>query len=478
MSKNYTIRDRLVKQGRAPTEDIKVYTFFNNTNIPLTDGTTFTGTVEQIPQHTSAIHVKIISDQPGVLTIYQSLDGIEFDIIQVFDIVENIHNFFSIKKAGQQFFVSILNNSGTDMTKLKCRVNFKKYPEHVTIENSNLPVTFSNTSIDANITNTPDVHVTNTPNVTFTNTSIDSNITNSSLAVSNAALTSMNFTGGKLNTETNIINNNLPVTFSNTSINANITNSAVPISNAKIDALTVTSGVLSTNFTNTSINANITNASLPITHSKLDALTVTSGVLSTSISNTPSVTFTNSSLAVTNSALTSMGFTSGKLNVNQNVLSNTTDNVQIYGQDSGLTKRAILTNNLGQLIVEAPTQIVTSVLSYQFSNANANANTAVISNGNIYIHGFTYFNLASQDCYLKIYNRNSTTALSSVTPNMIYKVSGNQKSENIMFPSPIQFSSGLVVRATQFIGTLSGGAYQYDDVTQPDQPIYFTVIWQ
>ena len=112
------------------------YNRLNSTSTLLVDGASYNGYSEYCNKQGVLVSCK--TDQDGVLTLFWSEDGVNFDFTDVFNIVASTPFSLSTYNRGQYFKLSLLNNSGSDQTYLRL---FSRFIDDVPDSSGNVQVT-------------------------------------------------------------------------------------------------------------------------------------------------------------------------------------------------------------------------------------------------------------------------------------------------------------------------------------------------
>lgn len=395
------------KRKYSKEEPVKHQVHFNSTTQPLDSGESFIGLIEET-KDCETIHVSLIADTSGNITLKQSVDGIVFDFETTIPFTANTPLNFHHKVKGRHFFIVIENNSGDNQTYLRAYTHIKEAARSFYIENSSIIVENDNLN---NLTFDGDGNLmvkVNNP------TSLDVNVTNASLSVTNSALSSLSFSGGRLLTS----------------------------------------------------NPSLSSSSDSVLCYGSDDAGTTKRIFKTSSDGTVSVSGSvnvSGTVPVSNTVLSAMTVSAGKLSVSQNNLAGSTDGVKIHGSYDGVSTNVVRTDDSGHLIVVGSvTAAAPAMFCAKFLNIT-NAAT-VLSYGLVYLYGFYAYNSGSQSAFLRFYDTTTSVGLANQNSKMMFHIPPFT-GISINYQNHIVFSNSFRLRASSRIGPTSGSSYltDYDD---------------
>lgn len=437
------------KRKYSKEEPVKHRVHFNSTTQPLDSGESFIGLIEET-KDCETIHISLIADTSGNVTLKQSVDGIVFDFAETIAFTANTPINFHHKIKGRFFYIVIENNSGDNQTYLRAYTHIKEAVRSFYLENSSLIVENDNLN---NLTFDGDgnlmVNVNNT-------TSLDVNVTNASLAVTNSALSSLSFSGGRLLT------------------------SNPALSSSSDSVLCYGSDDSGTN----------------------------KRVIKTASDGTVQTTFSNSTIDVTNASLSSLSFSGSRLLTSNSALSSSSDSVLVYGSDdSGTTKRVIKTANDGTVAVSGAVnvsgtvpvsntvlsgmQLVNSWLSVSDQRQgtilraySVNSTGVNFYSGGCYIHHISAFNTSEQTAYLRLYTDVSLVSIQTKRVVAMFVIPPNGSySESfpvgiyVQSPDGLGFTTGITFRATSRFNSLDVNGAD-SDLSQLDKSLFVNVLFR
>lgn len=426
----------------------------NSTNVPLTNGQTFTGTKDLVDKYASAI-VYVAADQGCLVKVQHSADGVNFDIEDSWSIEEASSLQCEVK--GRWARTLVTNNSGIDMAMLRVQTLYKSIPQKISLDSTSINATVG----DITVVSMPSVSFDGAQPVTFdyNNQSVQvwgfDGATNKQLATDGdgklmlAGGANINVYGydGSFNRQLHTDSNGvLSVNFNGTqdvAIDGNVTlNDGASVNIGTMPNVTVNDG------------ASVKIQALYASGGTFDNLLLDSNqnlcvnvMENVSIGSMPNVTI-NDGASVSVSSLPNVTITDGA-------------NINVFGLDSG-TPRAIAVDTAGKLqtvtaiaagqsvdIGTMPNVTVNHDVVSMYRNLNLSTTGQVVKNSAGLLCGFSLFNLSGFDHFVKIYNK-ATAATDSDTPLLTFCVRANDEYSKD-FSAPIKFTDGVSIRASQQI---------------------------
>lgn len=479
----------------------------NSTNVPLTNGQTFTGTKDLVDKYASAI-VYVAADQGCLVKVQHSADGVNFDIEDSWSIEEASSLQCEVK--GRWARTLVTNNSGIDMAMLRVQTLYKSIPQKISLDSTSINATVG----DITVVSMPSVSFDGAQPVTFdyNNQSVQvwgfDGATNKQLATDGdgklmlaggANINVYGYDGSfnrQLHTDSNGVlsvnfNGTQAVAFDgtqNVAVSGNVSiNDGASVNIGSLPGITF-DGTPSVSVSgNVSINdgASVNVGSLPsISFDGTQSVSVSGNVTindgaSVSVSSLPNVTITDGSninvFGLDSGTPRAIAVdTAGKLQTvatlapNQTIImqadnSSTMRNVKCNGDGEVFVvlsgdSASLAIGSLPEVVLQAgqsidigtmPNVTVNHDVVSMYRNLNLSTTGQVVKNSAGLLCGFSLFNLSGFDHFVKIYNK-ATAATDSDTPLLTFCVRANDEYSKD-FSAPIKFTDGVSIRASQQI---------------------------